>query len=169
MISKTIKYEDFNGNEVKQTFHFHISKAELAELNYRKDGGSLAEDLATVAKNETGVREVLDIFKYIVEKSVGRKSEDGSRFVKSDDARSELLDTEAYSELLFGLLDDADEASKFIAGVLPTSVQKEIEKEMGGREMKELTREELLAKLAETNERKKQESSSPAESVEIDK
>lgn len=164
MISKTIKYEDFDGNEVEQTFHFHISKAELAELNYRKDGGSLAEDLATVAKNETGVREVLDIFKYIVEKSVGKK--DGKHFVKSQGAFAELFHTDAYSELLFGLLDDADEASKFIAGVLPNSIQKEIEQEMGGRGMKDLSREELLAKLAETNERKKQES---AESVEIDK
>lgn len=156
MISKTVKYEDFNGNQVEQTYHFHISKAELADLNFQEDGGSLAESLATVAQNETGIREVLDIFKRIVVAAVGRKSEDGSRFSKSDDARSELMDTDAYSELLFEMLDNPDFASRFIQGILPSSVQKEIKKSMGGRDIKELSREELLAKLAETNEKNKE-------------
>lgn len=156
MISKTIKYEDFEGNEIEKTFHFHISKAELAELNIQEDGTTLADSIATITRSETGIREVLDIFKMVVTEAVGRRSEDGSRFAKSDDARSEFLDTDAYSELLFNMLDDPDFATRFIQGILPTSVQKEIQKSMGGRDVKDLSREELLAKLAETNEKNKQ-------------
>lgn len=151
MITKTIKYEDFNGNAVEKMFHFHISKADLAELNYQEDGTSLADQIATVAQNDTGVREVLDIFKKVVVSAVGHKSEDGQRFVKSDEARSELVDTEAYSELLFEMIEKPEFAAKFIQGILPKDTQKQINESLGGRDIKDLSREELLARLNQKN------------------
>lgn len=153
MISKTVKYEDFNGETVEKVFHFHISKAELAELNYRPNGGTLADDLATVALDDTGIRDVLDIFKEIVTAAVGKKSEDGSRFIKDEDARGALLQTDAFSELLFDMLDKPEFAAKFIQGILPTSVQKDLNKSLGGRDVKELSREELLEKLNQTEKK----------------
>lgn len=152
MISKTIKYEDFNGDQVEKTFHFHINKAELAEMNYEEGRASLVERMVEVSSETTNIREVLDIFKSIIVEAVGKRSEDGSRFIKNDDVRSELMDTEAYSELLFGMLDSPENAANFIQGMLPPSVQKEIDKSAGGKKVSELSREELLAKLKEVND-----------------
>ena len=38
MFKKTITYTDFNGNERTEDFYFHLSKAELAEMDLSKAG-----------------------------------------------------------------------------------------------------------------------------------
>ena len=39
MLKKTITYEDFNGETVSEDFFFHLSKAELVELEMSHTGG----------------------------------------------------------------------------------------------------------------------------------
>ena len=87
------------------------------------------------------------MLKGILRKAVGQKSEDGARFVKNDDIRSELFDTDAYSELLFELLDDANKASEFITGILPRDIRNEYKKTLGGDDLDSLSPEELRARL----------------------
>ena len=126
MLQKTIKYEDYNGNQVSKDFWFHMNKADIAEFKYRKDGSDMVDVISRIMANEN-IRGILDILKEIARASVGRKSEDGSRFIKDDEARSELFDTDAYSELMYELLSDERNAADFIQGILPKDVAKQVE------------------------------------------
>lgn len=147
MITKTIKYFDFNDNEVEKEFSFHLSKAELTEFTFQEDGENLDEALIRMSDGDTSIREVLEMLKGILRKAVGQRSEDGARFVKNDAIRSDFFDTDAYSELLFELLDDATKASEFITGILPRDIRNEYKKTLGGDDLDSLSPEELRARL----------------------
>lgn len=145
MIIQTVKYEDFNGNTVKKDFAFHLSKAEVSELKFREDGSDLVDVMRQITEEED-IRGILDMFKEIIRAAVGKRSEDGTRFTKTEDARSELFDTDAYSELLFTMLDKPDFAAKFITGMLPKDMQKDLKDSPVKQDM---SKEELLSKLKE--------------------
>lgn len=119
MIKKEIKYENFNGETVTEEFHFHLTKAELMTLNIESDGSLLSERLAAVEHTPEGAREVLWIFQRVVEASVGRLSEDGRRFIKNEVYTQDLLQTDAYSNLLIELVNNPSSAKEFLEGVLP--------------------------------------------------
>lgn len=127
MISKTIKYEDLDGNSVEEEFYFHLSKADLTELAVT-DGDTLEDLLLTMAKTESK-RELFAIFKKILVGSVGKRSEDGKRFIKNDELRSAFADSEAYGELFVELVQDENAAAAFINGLMPASMAKAAEKD----------------------------------------
>ena len=53
MLKKTITYEDFNGETVSEDFFFHLSKAELVELELSHQGG-LSAALQRIVDAEDG-------------------------------------------------------------------------------------------------------------------
>lgn len=120
MIKKTIKFEDLEGNIVEEDFYFHISKADLLEMEVGVEGG-LSELLKKVTASENP-KEILGHFKEIVLSSVGRKSEDGKRFIKTQELRDEFAQSEAYSELLIELATDAEASAAWVRGVLPGNI-----------------------------------------------
>ena len=70
---------------------------------------------------------IIKIFKDLVLRAYGEKSADGKRFIKNDELREAFSQTEAYSELFMQLATDADEAAKFINGIVPSDIsQKDI-------------------------------------------
>lgn len=153
MIKQTIEFEDFEGNKVSRDFYFNLNKAEISELQFRKDGTELSEILNSIASENTTVREVLDLFKELIVAGVGRKSEDGIRFIKNDDIRSELVDSNAYSELLFSIIDDPKKATTLIRGMLPRDMAREVDKSVGN--VDELSVEELKERLNKLQGEKK--------------
>lgn len=147
MISKKIKYTDYNDKTVEETFHFHLNKAELTKMNFTESGESLVDLISEISEDNAGTRRVLDILEQIIRASVGVKSEDGSRFIKNDDIRSKLFDTEAYSELFSELLQNPERTAKFIQGILPKESQKQLNKALNGDDVTKLSREELIARI----------------------
>lgn len=147
MISKTIKYTDYNDKPVEETFHFHLNKAELTKMNFTESGESLVDIITEITEDNSGTRRVLELLEEIVRASVGEKSEDGSRFVKNDEIRSKLFDTEAYSELFTELLQHPERTAKFIQGILPKESQKSLNKALNGDDVTKLSREELIARI----------------------
>ena len=125
MISETIKYNDYDGNEREETFWFNLSKAECMEMELSADGGM--EKLINKIISEQDNKKMVDIFKEIILRSYGEKSVDGKYFRKSPEISANFASTEAYSELFMRLATDADYASKFINGILP-EMPKSIEK-----------------------------------------
>lgn len=117
MLTKTINYTDFNGEERTESFYFNLTKAELAELNLTTEGG-LQEVLRKII-DARNVPELTKWFKKIILMSYGEKSPDGRRFVKNEELTEEFTQTEAYSELFMELITDSDAASAFINGLLP--------------------------------------------------
>lgn len=125
MLSKTIKYTDYNDVEREETFLFNLSKAELMEMEMGTAGGMLE----TVKKimNTDDTPSLVKIFKDIILKAYGEKSADGKRFIKFDENGQPLSrafsETEAYSELFMELSMDAKKAAEFINGIVPKNLE----------------------------------------------
>jgi hypothetical protein len=123
VLKKAITYEDFNGERVTEEFFFHLSKAELIELELSHDGG-LSESLQRIIAAEDG-KAIIAEFKNIILTSYGQRSPDGRRFIKNQQLRDEFESTEAYSELFMQLVTDTEEAILFINGIVPAGMAEE--------------------------------------------
>ena len=124
MITKTIKYTDYNGVEREEKFLFNLTKAELMEMEMGTTGG-LAEMIQKIIETQDAPS-IIKIFKDLVLKAYGEKSADGKRFIKINDAGVPLSigfsQTEAYSQLFMELAMDAEKAAEFVKGIIPGDI-----------------------------------------------
>lgn len=125
MLKKTIQYTDFNGVKRSEDFYFNLTEAELMELELSRNGG-LTEMVRRIT-NTQDAPEILKVFKEIILKSVGVKSDDGKRFIKSEAITEEFKQTNAYSVLFMELLKDDKKAAAFINGIIPGELRSQIE------------------------------------------
>lgn len=127
MLKKTITYTDYNGDERKEDYYFNLSRAELVMLESSKLGGMQAYyERISQAKDNVAIMEA---FRDLIHMSVGEKSPDGKRFVKSEEFATAFEQTEAYSELIMELLSDAKVALAFVQGIMPASIAAQIGKD----------------------------------------
>lgn len=117
MLSKVIKYTDYNGVERTETFYFNLTQAECMEMEMTAAGGLSAYINKIIDAND--MPSLVKLFKELVLKAYGVKSDDGRRFMKSDEIREAFSQTEAYSQLFMELANDADKAAEFINGITP--------------------------------------------------
>ena len=85
MLSKTIKYKDYRGVEREEEFLFNLTKAEVAEMELSHNGG-LSEYIKRIVAAQDSP-EIIKLFKDLILKSYGSISDDGRRFVKSEEMR----------------------------------------------------------------------------------
>lgn len=124
MIKKTMTYTDYNGNERTEDFYFNLSKAEVMEMEMSTSGG-LAEMIQRVVAAQDQPA-IIKIFKDLILKAYGRKSPDGRKFEKSEELAMDFAQTEAFSMLFMELATNADEASKFVNGIVPADMAKQV-------------------------------------------
>lgn len=122
MLKKTITYTDYNGAERTEDFYFNLTKAEVLEMEMSVSGG-LAEMITRIVAAQDQPT-IMKIFKDLVLKAYGEKSPDGKRFIKSDELATAFSQTEAYSQLYVELATNADEAAKFVNGIIPADMSK---------------------------------------------
>lgn len=116
MVRKTITYTDYDGNQRTEEFLFNLSKAELIEMEASESGGMEKMLKRIIAEEDT--KKIMSIVKDVILKSYGKKSDDGRRFIKSEGLSNEFSQTEAYSELLWELLQNEESAAKFMNGLV---------------------------------------------------
>lgn len=125
MYAKKITYTDYDGNERTETFYFNLNKAELTEMELSSEGG-LSKMIQKIVDEQDTTR-IITIFKDIILRSYGEKSNDGKRFIKKAPDGHMLADdfaqTEAYSELFMELASNADAASDFVNNIVPKMPQ----------------------------------------------
>lgn len=126
MIKKTITYTDYNNVERTESFYFNLSKTEIMEMEMGIDGG-LAESIQKIVDAKDAPA-IIRVFKDLVLKSYGVKSDDGRRFIKSKELSDGFSQTEAYSQLFMELAMDADAAAKFISGIIPSDLAQQVAK-----------------------------------------
>lgn len=119
MLRKVITYKDYNGTERKEAFYFNLSRAELIEMEMSADGG-MENFLQSIIDTKDNKR-LFNLFKDMIYRSYGVKSEDGRRFIKSKEISDAFIQTEAYTELLMELMSDdaATKVAEFIKGIMP--------------------------------------------------
>jgi hypothetical protein len=121
MLKKTIKYEDFDGNERTEDFYFHLSKAEVMEMEVGVVGGMTQMLNKIVEEKDSNPSKIVETFKDIILKAYGEKSLDGKRFIKSEEISTAFSQTEAYSQLFVELATDESAAAAFINGIIPAA------------------------------------------------
>lgn len=126
MLKKTMTYTDYDGVERTQDFYFNLSKAEILEMQLSSDGG-YDKILERIVKAKDK-KALIAIFKDLILRSYGIKSDDGKRFMKSPEISAEFEQTPAYSDLFMQLATDADAATAFVTGIIPGDLQSEVEK-----------------------------------------
>lgn len=116
MFKETIKYTDFNGEEREEDFYFNLTRAEYVRLDTRyQEGLQGIIDKIIKSKNR---KDIWDMFELLIGASYGIKSDDGRRFMKSDEITRSFTETEAYSELIDLFSRDADAASRFVNNLI---------------------------------------------------
>jgi len=120
VLKKTIAYKDLDGVDISEDFYFGLSKAELAKIELQEQEGMKAKIDRIIASNNKF--EIIEIFSFFLNKSIGRRSEDNKRFMKSEEITQEFLETDAYSVLFMELITDAKAGVEFIKGIMPTDL-----------------------------------------------
>ena len=125
------KYIDFDGSEVKEDLWFHLTKAEITEMEYSV-GGGLINTIQRLQK-EQDIGQIINLIKNIVLKSFGEKVMDRQgreRFIKTEAGREVFQATEAYSSMFMGFLENPDSFNAFLIGILPVDMQKDVKDEL---------------------------------------
>ena len=110
MLKKTITYTDYDGLERTEEFRFNLTKAELVDMELTT-AGTFSETMKRIIAEKDIIR-IAKLFKELLLKSYGVKSDDGKRFIKSQELSEAFSQTEAYSDLYIELLSNPEEAAK---------------------------------------------------------
>jgi hypothetical protein len=124
-------YVDFDGSNKKEDLWFHLTKAEITEMEYSV-GGGLINSIQRL-QEEQDIGKIIDIIKMLILKSFGEKIVDRQgreRFVKTETAREIFASTEAYSELFMSFLENPDSFNAFLIGILPVDMQKDVKTQL---------------------------------------
>jgi hypothetical protein len=117
MLKREVTYEDFDGNQVTDTFYFNLNRTELIEMEVGYEGG-LQAALQRIIESKDN-KNLIAEFKKIILQSYGMKSEDGKRFIKNDMLREDFQQTAAFDSLFMDLATNDNAAADFIKGILP--------------------------------------------------
>lgn len=116
MFKKTVTYTDYNGSERTEDFYFHLTQAELVEMQTSVNGG-LDERLNRIIKAKD-IPSIVSIVKEIVLKAYGEKSLDGRRFMKNQEITDNFAETEAYSIIFMELATDDAKCAEFMNAIV---------------------------------------------------
>lgn len=117
MLKKVITYTDYDGLERTEEFRFNLTKAELMDMELTTVG-TFSQLLQKII-DEKDLSRLAKLFKEVLLKSYGVKSDDGKRFIKSEELSTAFSQTEAYNVLYMELLSDTEYAVKFINEIMP--------------------------------------------------
>ena len=122
MLKKTITYTDFNGQTRTEDFYFNLSKSEIILLETTTPGGYTAM-LQRIVDSKDNI-ELMKVFTDLIKRSYGVKSEDGKRFVKSEQALEDFVNSAAFDEMFTEFFTSDTAAAEFAKGILPKDALK---------------------------------------------
>lgn len=122
MLKKTITYTDYNGQERTEDFYFNLSKSEIILLETTTPGGYTAM-LQRIVDSKDNI-ELMKAFTDLIKRSYGVKSEDGKRFVKSEQALEDFVNSAAFDEMFTEFFTSDTAAADFAKGILPKDALK---------------------------------------------
>lgn len=124
MLKKTITYTDYDGVERTEDFYFNFTEAELMEWQLVTNGG-LTSYVQKIVDAKDQPR-LITLFKELLLKAYGIKSDDGRRFIKSYEISEEFSQNPAYSILYMELVTDDEVAADFVNGIIPAKLSEQV-------------------------------------------
>lgn len=122
MLKKTITYMDWNDLERREDHYFNLTKPEIVKMQESVKGGYDVQ-LKAIAAGMNGAG-IMQFFEDLIVKSYGEKSEDGRRFMKSEEISRSFMETRAYEALFEELITDAGAAAEFVNAIMPPDIVK---------------------------------------------
>lgn len=116
MTKKTITYTDLNGISRTEDHYFNLSKPEILKMQTSVKGGYDVQ-LRSIAANLDG-GQIMGFFEEFISKSYGIKSDDGRRFMKSEEITRSFMETPAYEVLFEELVTNDKAAAEFVNAVM---------------------------------------------------
>lgn len=117
MLKQQVTYEDFDGNTQTETLYFNLNRMELISFQKRY-GSENMENYINKLIEEKQIEPMYDLLNDFVLTAYGVRSEDGKRFIKSEETREEFKQSLAYEALIEDFHDDSRKVlENFIAGV----------------------------------------------------
>lgn len=129
LLKKSITFTDFNDQTVTEDHYFHLSKADLVELEVSHQGG-LQTWITHIVEAEDA-KALIAEFKKLILASYGMKSNDGRRFLKTQELREGFESSPAYEELFIELVTNSDKAAEFVNGIVPKGLEADMKKMKG--------------------------------------
>lgn len=155
MIKKTITYTGFDDKEHTGDFYFHLSTAELLDLEAGTEGG-MSEFLTTTARSGDAQR-IIKEFKKIIAASYGSRADDGS-FEKDPASTDKFMKSPAFDAMFMELIIDPEKVTEFVNGIMPKGLVQKLNeagpidselpwanREPTAKELREMTQGQLLA------------------------
>ncbi len=150
MFKTTVTYKDFNNVTHTEELYFHMMAPEFADLQFDPTvDGDFGAYIRNALKSGEG-KKIYTFFKLLIVSSYGRRSEDGSEFIKRPEFTEKFLNTRAYEEFFMWLILDPSNAAQFWNGIMPEALADkvaEIEAKQSGegkpKKIQDMTREEL--------------------------
>lgn len=113
----TAHYENFNGEERTKELRFNLSPSEIRAMHFQKEGG--IDKYYQRLVDEGDSKKLYEAFEDLIKASYGVISDDGERFIKTEEEYSKFHDSPAYDAFMDYILTTENGASKFIMGILP--------------------------------------------------
>lgn len=174
MFTKTMTFDDVNGDPVTQTFYFNFNKKEIAELiefgaiqKFADPDREYMPLEEAMEKLQTPIevsgltqvennRQAYAIFENLVLDAYGIKGEDNVSFEKSKELREYWSNHVAYPELIFELILDPKMGAQFIENCLPprmvAKAKEEMQAEAGDVKLSSETLSEMVQEAARRQE-----------------
>lgn len=130
MLTKTITYNDFDGNLRTEKHYFNLTQTELVEVALGLPNGLSESEISEENKQQAALT-LMDklgsdgLFKFIKDlmlKAYGRKSEDGKRMEKSEQISKEFSETLAFDQMFMELMTDDIAAANFVNEIIPKDI-----------------------------------------------
>lgn len=120
MLKENVKYLDFDGVEQTETLYFNINRMELIAMQARYGKEDMAKYIERIVQ-EQDFAKIHDLLNDIILTAYGKKSEDGKRFLKSEEIKEEFRTSLAYEALVESFFDDEGATlGKFVQGITST-------------------------------------------------
>ena len=127
MLKKTIKFEDYNGEQRSEVYYFNLTKSELTRWNFEHKEG-IGPYVDRMLK-ENNYRELLRVFEDLISMSYGIPDADGLHFRKSKAITEDFENSPAYDELFMELVNDNTKFEAFVTALVPRDLAAEIKKQ----------------------------------------
>lgn len=129
MLKKSVKIINAFGQEETKILHFNLTRIEVYDLQKKYKEGY--ENHVKNAIDSADQNSQLNVFTELIKAAYCEIDQDGN-ILKSDDLLNKFVHSEAYSELMFDLLDkdDTSKAEAFFRGIMPPQLQAELNKKM---------------------------------------
>jgi hypothetical protein len=131
MLKKTIRYKDFDDNEVEEEFFFHLSKAKIIHLEATSGRDGLKGRLERLQR-EKDPEKILELLTGVIKLAYGKKSEDGRRFLQTEEVWNDFAESNAFSELLMEFFTEPQSFGPFITAIMPSDMQEQVAKMASG-------------------------------------